>query len=55
VESDLFNSGRIFENTKSGYMLGYGIDSFLGPVEIHYTWSPDHNENFWYFNVGFWF
>ena len=55
VESDLFNSGRIFENTKSGYMLGYGIDTFLGPVEIHYTWSPDHNENFWHFNVGFWF
>lgn len=55
VEQDLFNGGKIFENTKSGYMLGYGIETFLGPVEINYTWSPDHNENYWYFNVGYWF
>ncbi len=55
VERDLFNGGKIFENTKSGYMLGYGLDTFLGPVEINYTWSPDHNEKYWYFNVGYWF
>lgn len=55
VERDLFNEGRIFENTKSGYMVGYGLDTFLGPIEINYTWSPDHKENYWYFNVGFWF
>lgn len=55
VEKDLFNEGKIFENTRSGYMVGYGLDTFLGPVEINYTWSPDHNENYWYFNVGFWF
>ena len=55
VESDLFNEGRIFENTKSGYMVGYGIDTFLGPIEINHTWSPDHSENYWYFNVGYWF
>ena len=55
VENDLFNEGRLFENTKSGYMAGYGVETFLGPVEIHYAWSPDHKENYWYFNVGFWF
>ncbi len=55
VENDLFNEGKLFENTKSGYMTGYGIETFLGPVEIHYAWSPDHKENYWYFNVGFWF
>ncbi|UMB59332.1 patatin-like phospholipase family protein [Lutibacter sp. A80] len=55
VERDLFNGGNIFENTKSGYMVGYGIDTFLGPIEINHTWSPDHSENFWYFNVGYWF
>lgn len=55
VESDLFNQGKIFENTKSGYMLGYGLDTFLGPIEFNYTWSPDHKENYWYFNVGYWF
>ena len=55
VERDLFNAGKIFENTKTGYMLGYGIDTFLGPIEINYTWSPDHSEKYWYFNVGYWF
>ncbi|NQX03134.1 patatin-like phospholipase family protein [bacterium] len=55
VEHDLFNEGRIFENTKSGYMAGYGLDTFIGPVEINYAWSPDHKEKYWYFNVGFWF
>ena len=55
VGSDLFNEGRIFEDTKSGYMLGYGLDTFLGPIEVNYSWSPDHKENYWYFNVGYWF
>ncbi|NOR27711.1 MAG: patatin [Lutibacter sp.] len=55
VERDLFNEGRIFDNTKSGYMAGYGLDTFLGPVEINYSWSPDHNLKYWYFNVGYWF
>lgn len=55
VEGDLFNEGYIFENTISGYMAGYGLETFLGPVEVHYSWSPDHSEGYWYFNVGFWF
>jgi len=55
VEDDIFNEGLIFDNTRSGYMASYGLETFLGPVEVHYSWSPDHNEDYWYFNVGFWF
>ncbi|MFA5296826.1 MAG: patatin-like phospholipase family protein [Lutibacter sp.] len=55
IGSDLLNQGKIFDNTKSGYMLGYGLDTFLGPIEINYSFSPDHKENYWYFNVGYWF
>ncbi len=55
VGEDLFKEGKIFENTMSGYMFGYGLETFLGPVEVHYTWSPDHNDNYWYFNIGYWF
>ena len=55
VEKDLFNEGKIFENTKSGYMLGYGLDTFLGPIEVNYSWSPDHKQTYWHFNVGYWF
>lgn len=55
VEEDIFNDGRIFENIKSGYGLGYGFYSFLGPIELNYTWSPEIKENYWYFNLGYWF
>ena len=55
VEKNVFNQGKIFENTKTGYMIGYGLDTFFGPVEINYAWSPENKSNFWYFNVGYWF
>lgn len=55
VESDVFKKGQLFSNTKSGYAVGYGIDTFIGPIEFKYTWSPDHKENYWLFNLGFWF
>lgn len=53
----------IFENTEkwfsspefSGYAIGYGVETFLGPVEIKYTWSPETKDNKWFFNLGFWF
>ena len=55
AEEDIFNDGRVFENTKLGYGIGYSIESFLGPLEIKYTWTPDTSNNIWFFNVGFWF
>jgi NTE family protein len=55
AEEDLINKGSIFENTKLGYAVGYSIESFLGPVEVKYTWSPDTNQDFWFFNIGYWF
>ncbi|MGK0127393.1 MAG: NTE family protein, partial [Candidatus Azotimanducaceae bacterium] len=55
IDDDLFNQGRIFEDTKLGYAAGYGFDSFMGPIEVNYTWSPDTGNNFWYFSLGYWF
>ena len=55
INDDIWNDGRIFEDTKKGYALGYGINTILGPVELLYSWSPDTNINHWYINVGFWF
>lgn len=45
----------IFDDVKSGYALGYSVETFLGPVELKYSWSPNHNEKYWLFNLGFWF
>lgn len=55
VEEDLWNGGSIFADTKSGYVVGYGIDTFIGPIELKYSWSPETNQDFWFFNLGFWF
>lgn len=56
VEDDLFEDGQWFTSPDySGYAVGYGTETFLGPVEIKYTWSPETDEANWFFNVGFWF
>ncbi|MDX1472184.1 MAG: hypothetical protein R3213_11860, partial [Flavobacteriaceae bacterium] len=39
----------------SGYSAGYGIETFLGPIEARYTWSPETKDSIWLFNIGFWF
>jgi NTE family protein len=55
LNDDLWNNGNIFEDTKSGYAAGYGVNTIIGPVELHYSWNPDNDKDFWYINVGFWF
>ncbi|MEJ2112693.1 MAG: patatin-like phospholipase family protein [Flavobacteriaceae bacterium] len=56
IKDNLFESGDWFFNPEyTGYALGYSIETFLGPVEAKYTWSPELKENIWFFNLGFWF
>lgn len=39
----------------SGYALGYAMETFAGPIEVKYSWSPEASQGAWFFNVGFWF
>jgi NTE family protein len=39
----------------SGYALGYGLETIIGPVEVKYSWSPETNKGFTWFSIGFWF
>jgi len=55
VNDDIWNEGDIFEDTRSGYAFGYGINTVIGPIELVYSWNPDFGNSFWYVNVGFWF
>jgi NTE family protein len=56
IEDNIFDTTEWFsEPDFSGYSLGYSVETFLGPVEGKYTWSPETGNGFWYFNVGFWF
>lgn len=56
VEDNLFDTGNWFSApTYTGYAVGYSLDTFIGPIETKYTWSPETKQGFWFFNVGFWF
>lgn len=56
IENRIFESGKWFtEPDYSGYALGYSLETFLGPIEAKYTYSPDTGNGYWFFNLGFWF
>ncbi|GAB2761517.1 patatin-like phospholipase family protein [Salinimicrobium soli] len=56
VQNELYPSGQWFSSPDySGYALGYGIDSFMGPLEVKYSISPELSQSQWYFSIGFWF
>ncbi|MGB7785960.1 MAG: patatin-like phospholipase family protein [Salinimicrobium sp.] len=56
VANELYGTGRWFAAPSySGYALGYGLDTFLGPLEVKYSISPELKESQWYFSLGFWF
>lgn len=56
VDDDLFRTGDWFtEPNFSGFGVGYGFESFLGPVQIYYSWSPEIKNDSIFFSVGYWF
>ena len=56
VDDDLFRTGDWFTlPNNSGYGFGYGWESFLGPLQAHYTWSPEGKTSNFFFSLGFWF
>jgi NTE family protein len=56
VEDDLFRTGEWFTAPDfSGYGLGYGWDSFFGPVQVMYSWSPEGDNSTVFFSIGYWF
>ena len=53
---------RIFETVDwisipkySGYAVGYGLETVIGPIEIKYSWSPEKPKGFTWFSIGFLF
>ncbi len=37
----------------SGYSLGYGAETFMGPMELKYTYSPEVKASEWFISLGF--
>jgi NTE family protein len=56
IENNLFDTLDWISLPKySGYALGYGLETVLGPMEVKYSWSPETNKGFTWFSIGFWF
>ncbi len=56
VEDDIFRTGEWFTlPSYSGYGIGYGWESFLGPMQMHYSWTPEGKTNSFFFSLGYWF
>lgn len=56
IKNNLFDSLDWISIPKySGYALGYGLETILGPIEVKYSWSPENKKGFTWFSIGFWF
>ena len=56
VADDIFQDLDPFSAPSfTGYALGYGLETFVGPIQLTYSYSPDIKNSQWFFNLGFWF
>jgi len=56
VEDDIFRTGEWFTAPDyTGFGVGYGWESFFGPVQLIYSWSPETEESNFFFSLGYWF
>lgn len=56
IEDGIFETGEwLTSPDQSGYAIGYSLETFLGPLEGKYTYSPDTGNSYWFLNLGFWF
>ncbi|TVZ15876.1 patatin-like phospholipase family protein [Maribacter sp. MAR_2009_72] len=56
VDDDLFRTGDWFKAPMySGFGVGYGWQSFLGPINLLYSWSPETDNSQFFVSLGYWF
>ncbi len=55
VDDTLWENLNFFQNVRSGYAVGYGLKTLIGPIQLQYSWTPDTAQGLWYINVGYWF
>ena len=56
VGHNLYEEGGMFSIPEfSGYAVGYGLETIIGPLEIKHSWSPETNKHLTWVSVGFWF
>lgn len=56
VGENIYTTGDWFLSPEySGYALGYALETFMGPMEVKYSYSPETRNSQWFFSLGFWF
>lgn len=56
IDDDIFRTAEWFKLPDyTGYGVGYGFESFLGPIQTIYSWSPEKNKGRLFFSIGYWF
>ena len=55
VGNDIFKSGNFLNKIDYGMAVGYGLETFIGPIDLKYGYSPVTKSSQWYFDLGFWF
>ncbi len=54
IGNRLFETGDWYKVISHyGFAVGYGLETFLGPIELKYSYSPDLGEDQWYVSAGF--
>ena len=54
IGDDLFdNKGWIDGVDYTGYSVGCGWETIIGPIEAKYAYSPERGKGSWYFSVGY--
>ena len=56
LENDLFTTGNWLSAPDfTGYYVGYGLETIVGPLQTKISYSPEIEDVFWNFSLGFWF
>jgi NTE family protein len=56
IEDNLFEKAEWISGKRyTGFAVGYGLETIVGPLEIKYSWSPELTRGFTWITVGFWF
>lgn len=54
IGDNLFENGGWIDGIDyAGIVLGYGLETFLGPIQLKYSYSPERDASEWYVSAGF--
>lgn len=54
VGDDLFESNAWYRKVQyTGFAVGYGLETFIGPIDIKYSYSPEMKDSQFYVVIGY--